>query len=108
MPDSFVDNIIKLNKKYLPVEIKLNINAEANIKGQVAKYCHVDKCFLSNKDAYYIESSKMYSDKVMIIDTYNIYLYDNLTNQINTLYNLDNLKNEEDILLIKQILTDSL
>lgn len=101
-PDSFVDNIIKLNGRYLPVEVKLDINAEADIKGQVQKYCDVEKCYLANKELSFIDYTKMYADKVVIIDTYNVYLYDQNRDSVMKIYDLDDLKEESDVQALRK------
>ena len=71
--DSFMDNVIFIGRKYLPVEVKLSVAAEQDILGQVQKYCHDDRIFLS-KDKI-IPGSSTYDGKVLVIDTMNIYLY---------------------------------
>ncbi len=107
-PDSFVDNIIKFDGKYLPVEIKLDINAEKNIKGQTIKYCDVEKCYLTNKETKYIDFKSMYRSNVLIIDTYCIYLFDANKNSIASLYNLDDLDHESKIQKVHDIIAEAL
>lgn len=107
-PDSFVDNIIKINGSYLPVEIKIDINAEKDINNQVIKYCNVEKCYLNNKETNYIDYKSMYSQNVLIIDTFCIYMYDVKKNKVSMLYKLDDLKNKEEITVIKNTIIDSL
>lgn len=107
-PDSFVDNIIKIKGKYLPVEVKLDINAEADIKSQVTKYCNVSKCFLDQKSSDYINSSVMYTNNTLIIDTYKIYMYTDKNKTITEIYDLDNLKTKDDIDFIKNRLLNIL
>lgn len=107
-PDSYVDNIILFNGKYLPVEVKLNINTDPHLKTQVNKYCNVDECYLKPKDVEYIDYKSMYESNVLIIDTNNIYLYDAKKDDITTLYDLSRLKNTEDIMTIRHQITDRL
>ncbi len=103
-PDSFVDNVILLNGKYLPIEVKLYINAEKNLKGQVVKYTNVDKCYLIKKSQDYITSNEMYGNHVLVIDTFGIYVYEATTDNLSKIYDLDNLKTEKDIKEIKAII----
>ena len=99
-PDSFVDNIIRLKGKYLPIEVKLNIKVEPYLVGQVTKYCELSKCYLTNRAPDYIDSSAMYSNNVVIIDTNKIFLYDDEKKSIEEIYDLDHLKTREDIIYI--------
>lgn len=108
IPDSFVDNVIKINGKYLPVEVKLDINTEKNIIGQVKKYCGVDRCYLKNQEASFINTSDMYPDKVLIIDTNCVYLYDQMTNSIKMLFDLSNLQGFNSISILKEIVVSEL
>ena len=107
-PDSFVDNIIRLKGKYLPIEVKLNIKVEPYLVGQVTKYCELSKCYLTNRAPDYIDSSAMYSNNVVIIDTNKIFLYDDEKKSIEEIYDLDHLKTREDIIYIRQLLVNSL
>ena len=86
----------------MPVEVKLDINAEADIKGQVQKYCDVEKCYLANKEPSFIDYTKMYADKVVIIDTYNVYLYDQNRDSVMKIYDLDDLKEESDVQALRK------
>lgn len=104
IPDSFVDNVIYINGKYLPVEVKLNILAETNIKGQVSKYCDDEYIILESKDNRIINKEKIYSNYCLIIDTEEVYLYENIKDIIHKIYKLDNLAIREDIFDIKEIL----
>ena len=107
-PDSFVDNIIRLKGKYLPIEVKLNIDAEEDIIGQVTKYCKLSKCYLTSRAPDYIDSSVMYSNNVVIIDTNKIFIYDEEKKSIEEIYDLDYLKSKDDIIHIKQLLVNHL
>ena len=99
---SFVDNVILIGEKYLPVEVKLNINAEADIKGQVAKYCKLDTLYLDKKENKLAPSNKIYDSNVLIVDTGNIYMYYAYTGMIDAIYNLDDLVNIEGLSCIRQ------
>ena len=47
-------------------------------------------------------------DKVMVIDTYGVYMFDYMGNSIETLYDLNDLKTKEDIKQLRQIVLDSI
>lgn len=104
-PTSRVDNVIMFGGRYLPVEVKVNINTEINLVGQVIKYCNVEKCYLNKDDELSVITYRnMYSNNVLIIDTDGIYLYDSITNNITPIYDLDNLNSRNDIKVIRDIL----
>ncbi len=50
IPDSFIDNVIKINGRYLPVEVKLSVACQADINKQVAKYCDDEYIIIDNKN----------------------------------------------------------
>ena len=99
--DSYVDNVILFEGKYLPVEVKLDINTEKDLKSQVKKYCEVKKCYLDKKDTKCINYRNMFSGNVLIIDTNGVYLYDDRKDFISNLYDLDCLQNIKDIVGLK-------
>lgn len=104
LPDCFIDNIIIFNKKYLKIEIKLNINIEKNLKQQMNKYCNCDKIILNKEINKFYKNNdffKSYKEKALIIDTNNIYIFNNLNNHIIPIFKLDNLKTYNDIEIIK-------
>jgi hypothetical protein len=104
IPDSFVDNIILFNGKYLPVEIKLNINNEIDLPGQVKKYCNDDIRYTDTGAEKAIDNLKSYQNQVLIIDTENIYLYDDRTETIDHIKNLDEITTVEDIKNLRTLL----
>lgn len=107
-PDSYVDNIIVFNGRYLSVEVKLNIHAERDIKGQVSKYCDVERCYLKEKDPDYIDYSVMYDTNCLIIDTYKVYLYDLNTDNVTELLDLDDLHAKSHIMGLRKKIAASL
>lgn len=104
MADSFVDNVILFDGKYLPVEIKLSVSAEANIKQQVSKYCNTDAIILDEKDNRVVNADLVYSDHVLIIDTDHIYLFCAQNNQVTEIYDLGNLSVLSDIQELRNII----
>lgn len=104
-PDYFVDNVIFINKNPILVEIKLNIENEKDLPGQMSKYCNCDNIIIEGKVN---QISKYVSEKAIIIDTEGIYLFDNNTREIKKIYNLDHLKSLNEIIKIKKILVNSM
>lgn len=86
-----VDNIIVFLGKYLPVEIKLSIYNEVNLETQVHQYCQLTHVVLGKGKTIDHPLEQMYSMKVLIIDTENIYVYDGIKGDIQTVFNLDQL-----------------
>ena len=95
--DSFVDNIIAFNKKYLPVEVKLNIENEQDLNAQLQKYCNDDTVYSKHDNGKILPNEKFYKNNVLVFDTENIYLYDNRDDSLSELINLDEIKTESDI-----------
>lgn len=102
MNDSFVDNIILFRGKYLPVEVKININAEANIVHQLEKYCECDVIYRDSGVNKKIEQGNIYRDHVLVIDTTAVYLYDDRDKSLNEIYKLDSVKDVKDIQYIRE------
>lgn len=91
---SFVDNAIKFYGKYLLVEVKLSVAAEHDIIRQISGYCDLDELWLEKGKKI---KDGMYSDNILVIDTNMLYLYSNHDHILNPLYDLDNIKNIDDI-----------
>ena len=53
-PVTYVDNVVRINKRLLPVEVKLNIAMESNLEGQCVQYCMLDQMIINtNKSRKY-------------------------------------------------------
>lgn len=74
-PNTFADNVIYINGKYVPVEVKLSISAEPNIKGQVENYCNTDEIYIDSKRNKKITPNQIYNKNVIVIDTEDIYIF---------------------------------
>ena len=96
-PVTYVDNVIRIDKKLLPVEIKLNIEAEVSLESQCQQYCQLDKLTLKKKPVMDAKMENVVDDKVLVIDTFGVYIYHLKDNKIDFLYDLGDLKTEEDI-----------
>ena len=102
MNDSFVDNIILFNGKFLPVEVKLNIHAEADLTGQLEKYCNCDAVFRDSGVEKKIDIRRVYSNCVLVVDTEAVYLYDDRKKTIVRVYDLDSIKSRDNISLVRE------
>lgn len=102
---TFVDNVIKMNGKYLPVEIKLSVPAEKNINFQLASYCNLNQvCLTTGK----IATDDIYKNNVLVIDTDKIYIYYNKKKILREVIELDNIKSNKDIIRLREIIINLL
>lgn len=102
---AFVDNVILINGKYLPVEVKLSVNAEKNIVKQLEKYCKLDCLQVDkNKEVY----SEIYDNKVLVIDTDNMYVFDDNRKSLSKIYSLDDLQSVENILELQNVIISNI
>lgn len=99
---SYVDNVIKIHGLYLPVEVKLNIDAERDIIKQVKKYCELTKLYLNTATEELADNNSIASNNVLIIDVNNIYWFDYKRNTLEMLISLEELKDEKDISKVKE------
>lgn len=102
---TFVDNVIKFEGTYLPVEIKLSVAAERNIIGQLANYCDVDELWIDKTNKI---TDNIYSSNVLVIDTDRIYMYSHNNFMLKPIYDLDDIKTNDDILNIRKIVKNYL
>ena len=94
------DNFIMFNKKYIAVEVKLNINTVYNFKGQLEKYCDTDRVKLSdNKMA---SKDEIVQNHVIVIDVNGFYIYNHKRKEIRLIENLDNIKSTSDIKKLRE------
>ena len=101
---SFIDNVVSLGGRYLPVEVKLMISSEQDLKGQVHKYCNLDELYLDKKSDRKASLDQIYSNYVLIIDTVGIYLYYDGDGSIQKLCSLKDIKQETDIINLRETL----
>ena len=105
---SFVDNVIVVNGCYLPVEVKLNIDTEKNLIGQLQKYCSLDSLILDTKKNRYAAQDKIFNYGVLVIDTNGVYWYYCDAKSIEQIYDLDNLLSQQDILDLRKLIIDTM
>ena len=96
----YADNCILINGKYIPVEIKLNISTEKNLKAQLCKYCQAEKIKLNKEKE--VSNDMSYQDNVLILDVNGLYIYDHKANDVKMIGNLDNIKCEYDIRKLRE------
>ena len=99
---SYVDNVILLGGKYLPVECKLSLPSEVDIKGQVHKYCKLKRMVLDSKTGKEADLEKIYINQVLIIDTEKIYIFDDDEYEVEELVSLDHICCEDDIVALRE------
>ena len=102
---TFVDNVIKMNGKYLPVEIKLSVSAEKDIETQLLSYCNLKQLYLTADKAV---TDNVYQDNVLVIDTDRIYVYDNKKRMLKEVVELDDIKSNEDIIDLRTTIQELL
>jgi len=102
MHDSFVDNIILFKGKFLPVEVKINVDAEANIVHQLEKYCNCDSVYRDSGVTEMLDQSMIYRNYVLVFDTKAVYLYDDRAKSLSEIYKLDKVKDIREIQYIKE------
>ena len=104
-PTSYVDNVIKFGGIYLPVEVKLSIDAERDIFAQLRKYCNLDELMLTKEKTI---NSGIYDNNVLVIDTERLYMYCNQKKTIAALVDLDSIHTIKDIVNLRQKVIQSI
>lgn len=102
---TFVDNVIKMNGKYLPVEIKLSVSAEKDINSQLTSYCNLKQlCLTADK----VVTDNIYKDNVLVIDTDKIYIYNDHKRMLKEVFELDDIESNNDIIKLKEVIINLL
>lgn len=107
-PNTFADNVIYINGKYVPVEVKLSITAEPNIKGQVENYCNTDEIYIDSKRNKKITPNQIYNQNVIVIDTEDIYVFNSDIYELKHILSLNKLTSLSDIQVLKKNITKEL
>ena len=102
---TFVDNVIKINGKYLPVESKLSVSAEKDINSQLASYCNLKWLRLT---ADKVVTDNIYNDNVLVIDTDKIYMYYDKKSMLKEVFELDDIESNNDIVKLKEVIINLL
>ena len=102
---TFVDNVIKMNGKYLPVESKLSVSAEKDINSQLASYCNLKwLCLTADK----VVTDNIYNDNVLVIDTDKVYIYYDKKGMLKEVFELDDIESNNDIVKLKEVIINLL
>lgn len=102
MIDSYVNNLILFNGRYLPVEVKLNIDNEKDLLSQIKKYCNDDVRFLDSDVVRAVSNSASYMNEVLLIDTEQVLLYNDACGSFLKIAELDEIKTERDIFKLRE------
>lgn len=86
----FADNFITMNKKYLAVEVKLNIDTERDIQNQLEKYSFCNMVKLDKKTTIYKKG--IHQSYVLVIDMNKICIYNSTSKTMQKFADLDSLK----------------
>ncbi len=105
MADSFADNVILFDGKYIPVEVKLNVSTEPNITAQLERYCDFDTLFTNRGAKISFPHEKLHSQKIIVIDTENIFIFSCPHKNLTQVLQLDSLKQNADIFSAKSKLS---
>ena len=100
-PNTFADNVIYINGRYIPVEVKLSIAAEPNIKGQVENYCNTDEICIDSKRKKKIDPEQIHNENVIVIDTEDVYMFNADNYELKHIFSLNNLITFSDLQKLK-------
>ncbi len=88
------DNCIRIGGKLCAVEVKLNVSAENKLEEQLEQYCRLDEITLEKKK---VPADRLIPDRVIVIDTENLYIYESESKTLNKIMGLDALEKNEDL-----------
>ena len=91
----FVDNVFKFGDRYFLLEVKLNIQLEKDLPGQLRQYINADYLYLKKGET--LPVSDFERRFMYVIDTNAFYKYDAATDTITELIKLDDVHNIDDI-----------
>jgi len=97
MADSFVDNVILFDGRYIPAEVKLNVSTEPNITAQLERYCGFDTLFTNHGAKSSFPHEKLHAQKVILIDTQSLFIFSSHDKILTLVCRLDSLKRIDDI-----------
>ena len=96
----YADNCIRIKGQLCFVEVKLNVNTEKNLSSQLNRYCHADSVVLEkNGEKQY---KNIMQNRMLIIDTESIGIFDSQGDHIITLEKLDNIVSVSDLKQLKE------
>ena len=90
-----VDNIFEFNGKKILLEVKLNIDLEKDLISQLNQYIFADYIYLEDKKTNKITDFE--KEYMFVIDVYSVYNYNAKSEELEKLFDLDEIKSKEDI-----------
>lgn len=96
-PLARVDNVFEFCEKKILLEVKLNIALEDDLISQLNQYIRADYIRLSNAPNEQITDFE--KDFMFVIDVYSVYKYEAKTNKLLKLFDLDEIKSKDDIIV---------
>lgn len=94
-PHYFVDNVFLYNGRYYLLEVKLNVQLERNLSGQLQQYVHADYLFLDQRLTRKVVDFER--DYMYVIDTDAFCRYDTAADTLTELIRLDDVRSIQDI-----------
>ena len=76
---------------------------EAHLENQSEQYCMLDRLVLNKKRGREARSCDVVSDRVLVIDTFVVYMFRADRKSIEFLYDLDELKSRKEIQRLREI-----
>lgn len=102
-PLARVDNVFEFASKKILLEVKLNVALEKDLISQLNQYINAEYVCLSNDQNNTITDFE--KNFMLVIDVYSVYRYDVKVKKITKVFDLDEIKNKEDIIVkIKNVL----
>lgn len=96
-PLARVDNVFEFAGRKMLMEVKLNIALESNLISQLNQYVYADYIYLSNNQQLAITDFE--KEFMFVIDVYAMYRYDAKNKKLAKLFDLDEIKNNDDIII---------
>ena len=97
-PTGYVDNCILFNKRWVPVEVKLNFDAERDLISQLKQYTDVERIVLERGREC---DEKIDRQFVIIIDVTRIGVFDGYNEKITMVTEIDELKTISDLMMLR-------
>lgn len=106
--DTFIDNVVLIDGKYLPVEIKRSVGQERDLPGQLNQYCCSEGIRLRQNAKTVVPAEKIHRHKCLVIDRDKVYLFDFASQSLIRIFDLDDIKEVSDCGTLRQILISRL
>lgn len=95
-PLARVDNVFDFNGKKILLEVKLNIAMESNLISQLNQYIKAQYILLSNNQNERLTDFE--KDYMFVVDVYSVYKYTVAENTLVKLFDLDDIKTNDEII----------